>query len=133
MSMNENDQSKSEGTPHVGSSAVLDGEDEYWLKEADKVVAMYPEKHRNYHAMLLRHAYERGADVNNYWLLRAMAEWIVNRNVRAETQCQSHEVCATSGKCIIEWCVPCAARTWLEVEEAKEKPLAEPSNTQAEP
>lgn len=35
-------------------------ESEYWLKEADKIIAAYPEKHRDYHAMQLRHAYERG-------------------------------------------------------------------------
>lgn len=38
---------------------------DYWRKEADKIVAAYPEKHRDYHAMVLRHAYERGAFETN--------------------------------------------------------------------
>jgi hypothetical protein len=38
----------------------MNTETEYWLKEADKIIAAYPEKHRDYHAMQLRHAYERG-------------------------------------------------------------------------
>ena len=38
----------------------MNTESEYWLKESDKIIAAYPEKHRDYHAMQLRHAYERG-------------------------------------------------------------------------
>jgi hypothetical protein len=35
-------------------------ESQRWLKEADKIIAAYPEKHREYHAMVLRHTYENG-------------------------------------------------------------------------
>jgi len=38
----------------------MNTESECWLKESDKIIAAYPEKHRDYHAMQLRHAYERG-------------------------------------------------------------------------
>lgn len=32
----------------------------HWRKEAAKIIAAYPEKHLDYHAMILRHAHERG-------------------------------------------------------------------------
>lgn len=31
-----------------------------YKKEADKIIAAEPEKHREYHALVLQHAYERG-------------------------------------------------------------------------
>lgn len=48
-------------------------ESERWLKEADKIIAAYPEKHREYHAMLLRHTYENGLFETNSAIKSLMA------------------------------------------------------------
>ena len=68
------------GIVPIVSSAGLDGEKKTvqtesakWLKEADKIIAAYPEKHRDYHAMVLRHAYERGLFETNCAIKSLMA------------------------------------------------------------
>ena len=63
----------------IVSSAGLDGESEAWRKEADKIIAAYPDKHRDYHAMVLRHAYERGLYDSNQAIkcLMAIKELII--------------------------------------------------------
>jgi len=48
----------------VSSSAWLEGD---WMKEADKIIARYPEKHREYHATMLFHAWQRGRMHGLHW------------------------------------------------------------------
>lgn len=48
-------------------------ESQRWLKEADKIIAAYPEKHREYHAMVLRHTYENGLYDTNCAIKSLMA------------------------------------------------------------
>lgn len=57
-----------------------------------------------------------------YWLWRAMLEYC------AEQPCRRHivepihdENCSGSGDCITEWCVACAARTFLAEIKAREE------------
>lgn len=38
-----------------------------WLAEADKIIAAYPEKHREYHALVLKNAWERGRMEGLLW------------------------------------------------------------------
>ena len=57
--------------PAVRWSDLLDGESKtmneyepiamaFWTKEADKIIAAYPEKHREYHGTVLKGTWERG-------------------------------------------------------------------------
>lgn len=70
-------------------------------------------------------------DCAPYWLCRGMAEYIVELyGETCKRSATGGELCHNTADCITEWCVPCAAKAWLEEQKRLEKPL--PPNDQAE-
>jgi len=61
-----------------------------------------------------------GTDCAPYWLCRGMAQMIVAEG-RPCQRC-GFITCKNTDDCITEWCLPCAAKAWLEGEQAKERP-----------
>jgi hypothetical protein len=72
-------------------------------------------------------AYDDG-DCAPYWLCRAMAEAIVDCKLDCERAATGGELCHNTDDCITEWCVPCAAKAWLEEQQRQEALL--PPNDQ---
>jgi hypothetical protein len=80
-------------------------ESEYWLKEADQIIAEDPEKYRDYHAMQLRHAYERGAAESAVCfrnLLEAAKEYLSTGDCSGSSPCSGcdyHQLKAAIADC----------------------------------
>jgi hypothetical protein len=64
------------------------------------------------------------SDCAPYWLCRGMAQYIVEiYDETCERAAVGGELCHNTSDCITEWCVPCAAKAWLEEQIRLEKPL----------
>lgn len=113
----------------------MNTESEYWLKEADKIIAAYLEKHRDYHAMQLRHSYERGQYATEHpaeKMLGEIRETLAERldKIRRDSDKEPHRrnaECDTKTEDALDMII----RSIKTYEEGKT--LAEPANDRAMP
>jgi len=61
------------------------------------------------------------SDCAPYWLCYGMAGYF--EDVPCERAMQGGDECHNSADCITEWCVPCAAKAWLQEQKRLSAPL----------